>query len=126
MRTHTVSTASCRVQPARSGAFRVSASTSHSAVPARWAVIRAARAASSASVEDPSKTASTRPADRTWAGPITPATIERSSSTPSAARAAAAQLRSSTGTGSASPAIATSIAALSTRALVPNSDSTVG
>jgi hypothetical protein len=73
MRTHTVSTASCRVQPARSGAFRVSASTSHSAVPARWPVIRAARAASSAS-----------------------------------------------------PAIATSIAALSTRALVPNSDSTVG
>jgi len=41
-------------------------------------------------------------------------------------RASAAQERSRTATGSSSPAIATSIAAFSNRALVPNSASTVG
>jgi len=57
---------------------------------------------------------------------MTPATMARNSSAVSDSTAATVQLRSRTAIGSSSPAIATSIAALRTRALVPNSDSTVG
>src|SRR5215211_4405024 len=124
IRIRTVSTASSRVQPARRGPLRASWSTIHPAVVARCAVNCPATSASSASVEAASNAARTSPADRSWADPSAPATTSRNPWAVSAWTAAWTQLRSSTATGSSSPTMATSIAALSSRPLVPKSSST--
>src|SRR5215218_2651380 len=126
IRTHTVSTASSLAHPSRRGALPASWSTIHPAVVARCAVSCPASSSSSTSVEAASNAARTSPADRSWAEPSTPATTARSPWAVSASTAAWAQLRSSTATGSSSPTMATSIAALSSRPLVPNSNSTIG
>jgi hypothetical protein len=73
-----------------------------------------------------SKAASTRPADRDCAAVTTDATIARKASAVSTSRVGRVQFRSRTGTRSWSPAMATSIAALSTAAFVPNSCSSAG
>src|SRR6266540_2697406 len=123
---HMVSTASCRVSSSCRSALPARPSTIHPAVIARCRIICSVSSASSGVLDDPSNTASTRPAERAWAAPTTLATIARNSSTLADPAASLVQPRSSTATGSSSPAIATSIAALSSRALVPDNSSTVG
>src|ERR1700712_3220148 len=126
IRIQRVSTASWMSVPARRGALADKAVTNQVAVSVRWRVIPSASSANPGSVVDPSKTASTSPADLACAAAITPALMARNSTAVWAVIAATVQSRSSTGTGSSSPAIATSIAAFNTAALVPNSNSTVG
>jgi hypothetical protein len=114
------------LHPGRSRARRVMPRTTQAAVASRWATIWSLSAASSASRDEPSKTASTSPADRCCAAATNSATVDRNSPGLAASMAAVAEDLSSTGTGSSSPAIATSMAALSKLALVPKSTSTVG
>ena len=94
------------------------------AVTARWALSCAASGTRRSSLRAPSRAASTSASDRSAAGTRIVATASRKAVASGAARADSAHGRSSTGTGSSSPAMATSIAAFSRSGLVGKASST--
>src|SRR5436305_4271184 len=112
--------------PSRSRARRRRPSTIQAAITCRWAINCAATAAISGSARAASRATSVSPAARRADSASCPAQTAANPAAPAADSARLAHSRSSIGTGSSSPAIATSITALSSFALVPKTSSTVG